>query len=127
MNDDHICPNLHENEYGETSTDIAEEMREGFNKSWYDVNREWAHGLADRIEAAEKRERGNVAAMRDALTEIRCELNGYCNGCTLLDRMTENPPDYTCLRDSLLEIERIVEAALAVPPRNCEMADDHRK
>jgi len=101
--------------------------------------------LADRLEAALKRERasfdcecagiaelaakeeaarhkpGNAEAMREALLKIRRELNDYCNGCTLLDRMTEDPPDYTCLRDSLLEIERIVAAALAAPPRNCDV------
>ena len=64
--------------------------------------------------------RGYAAALREALAEIRREINGYCDGCTLLDRMTEDPPDYTCLRDSLLKIERIADAALAKPPRNCD-------
>lgn len=103
---------------------------------------------ADRIEAAWKRERaealvfwtkkcretitehdrycspvGNVAAMREALVKIRRELNDYCNGCTLPDRMAEDPPDYTCLRDSLLEIERIVADALSAPARNCDLKE----
>jgi len=64
---------------------------------------------------------GNAAAMREALVKIRRELNTYCNDCTLPDRMTEDPPDYTCLRDSLLEIERIVDAALSAPARNCDV------
>ena len=64
---------------------------------------------------------GNVQMMLDAMLKIRRELNTYCNGCTLIDRMTENPPDYTCLRDSLLEIDRIVESALSAPPRNCDV------
>lgn len=64
---------------------------------------------------------GNQMKMREALEKIRRELNSYCNDCTLPDRMTEDPPDYTCLRDSLLEIERIVDAALSAPPRNCDV------
>ena len=64
---------------------------------------------------------GNQQKMREALVKIRSELNCYCNDCTLLDRMTEDPPDYTCLRDSLLEIERIVDATLSSPPRQCEV------
>lgn len=62
--------------------------------------------------------------MREALLKIRRELNDYCDGCTLVDRMTEDPPDYTCLRDSLLEIECIVDAALSAPPRNCDRFAD---
>lgn len=64
---------------------------------------------------------GNAAAMHKALAEIRRELDSYCNGRTLLARMTEDPPDYTCLRDSLLEIERIVDSARSAPPRNCDV------
>jgi len=64
---------------------------------------------------------GNAAAMREALAGIRHELDDYCNGRTLLARMTEDPPDYTCLRDSLLAIERIVDSALSAPPRNCDV------
>lgn len=59
---------------------------------------------------------GNAAEMHDALVKIRRELNTYCNDCSFIDRMIEDPPDYTCLRDSLLEIERIVAAALSAPP-----------
>ena len=72
---------------------------------------------------------GNSAAMHKALAEIRRELDYYCNGRTLLARMTEDPPDYTCLRDSLLEIERIVDSARSAPPRNCDVgtADEQRK
>lgn len=76
--------------------------------------------LAEIVEA-ERHTPGDAAAMREALEKIRRELNVYCNGCTLLDRMTEDPPDYTCLRDSLLEIERIVAAALSAPARQCDV------
>lgn len=48
---------------------------------------------------------GNQMKMREALVKIRRELNSYC----------------TCLRDSFLEIERIVAAALAAPSRQCDV------
>lgn len=48
---------------------------------------------------------GNQMKMREALVKIRRELNSYC----------------TCLRDSFLEIERIVAAALSAPPRQCDV------
>lgn len=64
---------------------------------------------------------GNQMKMREAMVKIRRELNDYCNDCTLLDRMIEDPPDYTCLRDSILEIERIVDSALSAPPRQCDV------
>ena len=52
----------------ETRADITAEMRQGFGKSWHDIDREWAHGLADRIEAAEKREADSIELMvRDAI------------------------------------------------------------
>ena len=41
----------------EMTADIVAEMKHGFDRSWHDIDREWAHGLADRIEAAAKRER----------------------------------------------------------------------
>ena len=41
----------------ETINDIVREMRESFNQSWHDIDREWARDLADRIEAAAERER----------------------------------------------------------------------
>ena len=40
----------------ETIADIILEMRHGLDKSWHDIDREWVHGLAERIEAAAKRE-----------------------------------------------------------------------
>ena len=39
----------------ETINDIVREMRESFNQSWHDIDREWARDLAGRIEAAAKR------------------------------------------------------------------------
>ena len=59
----------------ETLADIVAEMRHGFNRSWHEINREWAHGLADRIEAAAKR------AYHDLDINV-CALNGV-NSCEI--------------------------------------------
>lgn len=62
---------------------------------------EMLNGLAERYEAAHKREVGNVAKMREALKAVRMFLDGY----------TVNN----------LELRRMVDAALAAPPRNCDV------
>ncbi len=54
----------------ETVADILREMRKGFNQSWWHIDREWAHDLADRIEAAHKRERTNLDALERACEEV---------------------------------------------------------
>ena len=66
-------------------------------------NRERVSDLADRIEAVIAREReasGNAAAMREALKPVKRYLDGY----------TVN----------ILELRRMVDAALAAPARNCD-------
>lgn len=60
--------------------------------------------FADRIEAAHRRERGNAAELREALTKI---LN-------LTNSLDEN-----CAVDPV-EIRDIAKAALSAPPRNCD-------
>lgn len=57
-----------------TIEDIVREMREGFNVSWHDVDREWAHDLADRIEAAANGLRTENARLKD---EIKCKTQNY--------------------------------------------------
>lgn len=52
-----------------TIADIVAEMRRGFDKSWHDIDREWAHGLADRIEAACNRE-AEIAYLKGQTDEI---------------------------------------------------------
>lgn len=47
--------------------DIVLEMRKGFDMSWHDVDREWAHDLADRIEAAHNREFGELKGERKGI------------------------------------------------------------
>jgi len=74
---------------------------------------------------------GNMAAMRKALQRVCYETRSYCSDFgageshkSLAKRMIEDPPDYTCLRDSILEIDRIVDAALSSPARNCDRFGD---
>lgn len=70
---------------------------------------------------------GDAAALREALIKIRNEIRSYCydygageSHKSLVDRILDDPPDYTCYRDSILEIDGIVDAALAKPARNCD-------
>ena len=70
----------------------------------------------------------NNRAMREALLKIYREIRSYCfdygegeSHKSLVDRIVDDPPDYTSYRDSILEIDRIVESALAEPPRNCDV------
>ena len=71
---------------------------------------------------------GNAAAMREALVKIYREVRSYCydygageSHKSLVDRIVDDPPDYTSYRDSILEIDRIVDAAIAAPARNCDL------
>ena len=50
----------------ETVADIVADMRHGFDQSWHDIDREWAHGLADRIEAAHRREMSKIVSKNGA-------------------------------------------------------------
>lgn len=72
----------------------------------------------------------NNQKMREVLEKVDSELKSYCSeNETLDDRFYNDPPDYTCIRDSLLDINRLVKAALAAPPRNCDIgsADEQHK
>ena len=56
----------------------------------------------------------DTAKLREALLAIMVEIAGYCHdGEPIVERLTENPPDYTLLRDSIIEISRLAKAALA--------------
>lgn len=120
----------------ETVADIIEEMRGMGNYQRYSGDH--AHALADRIEAAWKRERakveadalavggivesartaekssavGNAAAIRKALEKLDKLLfvgvDGYVHG----------QPDKTD------EIERTIKSILSAPARNCDLYDD---
>lgn len=83
------------------------------------------------VEAARYKRVGNAAALRDALVKIYREVRSYCidygageSHMSLIDRIVDDPPDYTSFRDSILEIDRIVEAAFSAPARNCDKFAD---
>ena len=87
----------------ETTTDIIAEMRGMGNYQRYSGDH--ARVLAGRLEAAHKRERGNFAELREALKAI----SGLC------DRLI---PTWD---GAIGRIKDIAEAALAAPPRNCDV------
>lgn len=95
----------------ETVADIVAEMRHGFDKSWHEIDREWAHGLPDRLEAAARRERGNAEQMREALCEILYVSEKYMKNCPHISVMIHTGISAKC------------RTALAAPPkplRNCD-------
>lgn len=141
----------------ETIAAIIAEMRLGFDQSWHGIDREWAHGLADRLEAALVREKaaieadalavggiveaarataeksstvGNAARLREAVAQQ--SVNDADTAAWVLDKSPEDVCEermswselcdmayklaagFTTLRDA-------VKAALAKPPRNCDM------
>lgn len=123
----------------ETIADIVAEMRCGLDKSWHEIDREWARNLPDRIEAATARERllskppendnsapvvstgdnkpGNAAAMREALVAVKKSIDDIgkssldCDPTILMAAFTQ-----ICAR-----LSARIERALAEPPRNCDV------
>lgn len=111
----------------ESIESIVAEMRHGLDKSWHDIDREWARGLPTRIEAAWKREAkaiamehavlpavcinkwsGNAAAMREALERIHTLVNSLDEECGV------DP----------IDVRDIARAALSEPARNCDLFDN---
>lgn len=93
----------------ETIADIIAEMRDlAAHRDWHNhtgqSNRERVSYLADRLEAAHKRERGNSAALREALVKVKKLFDG---------RIMFQP--------AIREAHEAVNAALAAPPRNCDI------
>lgn len=75
--------------------------------------------LADRLEAAAKREKaqpGNAVAMREAL--MQCEL--FLGNVLRHGHPTLNPGDKCTACDGVDELREMVVRALAAPPRNCD-------
>ena len=102
----------------ETIADIVEDMR-GLIKPGDTLENtyELLNGLADRIEAAYKREVGNGAKMREALVQVelflsRVERHGH---------PTLNPGDRCDACEGTEELRALVCDALAEPPRNCDV------
>lgn len=118
----------------ETVADIVAEMRHGLDKSWHDIDREWAHGLADRIEAAAKREKavGNAKAMHTCLLKILAEMTdigGIQNGrkaCFSPDAIAQEIRDALAVQpeDDGLESEWKATCAKCmdgdIEPRHCQ-------
>ena len=119
----------------ETLAEIVAEMRHGLDKSWHEVDREWAHDLADRIEAAKAREVQH--ALDHATRHAEAVAAGNCRDCVLRDSNAAK------LREALCEIVFLcmkvglsihgdvacgiiaskARAALATPARNCDNYD----
>ena len=112
----------------ETVADIVTEMRKraeevyvgqsGYPESWKDqMDYGEIYELADRIEAANKRENeatiekssavGNAAAMREALLEASIALSDATH--------------HHMIEDDAKECLSVVNAALSDPPRNCDV------
>lgn len=107
----------------ETSADIIREMRDpnsGFCR-WYadggscDCPKCAFDALADRLEAAAKREIGNNAAMRKALIVAKANLDSI--GASALEG--ELNPDAVAM--ICAKISARIESALAAPARNCDV------
>ena len=86
----------------ETLADVLAEMRKIRVREFQD--------FADRIEAARKRELGNVAAMREALTKVSEWMAHRIATCGF-----EASATFPTM------LEGVVLPALAAPPRNCDM------
>jgi hypothetical protein len=93
----------------ETVADIVAEMRQGMSPTGT-AECQYLESdictLADRLEAAAKRLEapGNAAAMREALVSVRALIADEPDGTPMIDAM-----------------KATVEAALAAPPRNCDV------
>ena len=92
----------------ETIADIIAEMRGMGNYQRYSGDH--ARVLAGRIEAAHKRERGDCAKLREALEQVQKKINYLIGNLTVSNSLVANR----------MEINGIINAALAAPPRNCD-------
>ena len=96
---------MNEQETHEEVVKLARRELEGHERINCWVRPEFVRALIDRLEAAHKRERGNFAALREALKAI----GGLC------DRLI---PTWD---GAVGRIKDITEAALAVRARNCDV------
>lgn len=69
----------------------------------------WRDEIADRIEAAHKRERGDCAKLREALSAALD---------MIFDLQVRNRSP---IANSVYAVRRKIKAALAAPPRNCDI------
>ena len=95
----------------ETIADIIAEMRGQAGNDGYPLD---IKHYSDRLEAAHKRERGDCAKLREALKLCMDEM---CSRCR--DLATARSNLLPCLQGC--EPVRKAKAALAAPPRNCDL------
>lgn len=101
----------------ETIADIIDEIRRLSNTISDGIIAINGKVLASRIDAAWKRECGNVAAMREALAKI-------------WDKQWSILPKNKSEDETLSEIITLIEEALFAPPRNCDVGteqEQHRR
>lgn len=115
----------------ESVADIVAEMRHGLDKSWHEIDREWAHGLPDRLEAARKREEQcYLDQVRDAMNMAgheqymreRAPIGNAAKMREVLEQLASipMPPPIHLAQQCAIEIREKAIAALAEPPRNCD-------
>lgn len=105
----------------ETTADVIAEMRDlaehrDWNNHTRQSNRERVSDFADRLEAALGRELGDAAKLREALMYAE----------QVLDTAARNVRGETgmVINSAYSEAARKCRAALAAPPRNCDIAQD---
>jgi len=136
----------------ETLVDIVAEMRHGFDQSWHDIDREWAYGLADRIEAAHKREveklnsviqaavsssDAEIDRLRREVAELRKQIGNAAKLREALVAVKKSIDgigtssldcDPAILMASLTQVcarlSARIDAALSAPPRNCDVGTE---
>lgn len=122
----------------ETLADIVAEYRRDYEdmkaKRLYLPTAEYLRRLLDRIEAAAMRETvGNMAAMREALVKCReIALQWEADEAAGVAGTTDKPESRSAA-EAVIDMEFEINAALAEPPRQCdvgtpkEQADRHRE
>ena len=98
----------------ETIADIVAEMRALSNPISDGIIAIDGRSIADRLEAAHRRERGDCAKLREA---VKLCLRGMCGYC----RMDAEARGMTTECVNGCEVMLGAKAALAAPPRNCDV------
>lgn len=75
------------------------------------IDDDYFNKLLTRLEAAHKRERGDSAKLRDALEKVQKKIKYLIGNLTVPNSLVA----------SRMEINGIINAALAEPPRNCDV------
>lgn len=129
----------------ETIAAIIAEMRLGFDQSWHGIDREWAHGLADRLEAALVREKAAIEADALAVGGMVEASRATAEKSSTVGNAAKLREAVKCLMDNLnihlmmpsehitinrAELEAMVKdcsEALSAPPRNCDVGTEEEQ